>query len=456
MNPFAVAPFGQDPWWLVLVKVVLLFVILLAWTIVNVWFERRVLAKMQNRIGPVMNSAWAGGVFQAVGDGLKLVFKEIVKPKGADSFVFSLAPIIAGVAAFSSWAVIPLGGQVSMFGHQTNLQITDVPVAVLFILAISSIGVYGIVLAGWSSAGSYSMLGSLRSSASMISYEVAMSLTLVSVFMFSGTMSTSGIVEAQATPIMFGDASLGVPGHYWLMLLPSFLIYVITMFGESNRLPFDMPECESELVSGYSTEYSGFPYGMYYLAEYINMATLSAVCVTLFLGGYRAPWPFNHIGVIDSGWWGLLWFFIKVQLVIFFFVWVRAAIPRFRYDHYMQMGWKALIPIALVWLVIVAALRSIGSQGASYNPLFMVFAGIGVAALIAWAFGGDAGEPEKQSVSEAFDAFAGGYPVPPLPGQKLVTANAIVSGEAVSAPGSENVPPAEATSNVPATPKGDN
>ena len=145
MNPFAVAPFGQDPWWLVLVKVVLLFVILLAWTIVNVWFERRVLAKMQNRIGPVMNSAWAGGVFQAVGDGLKLVFKEIVKPKGADSFVFSLAPIIAGVAAFSSWAVIPLGGQVSMFGHQTNLQITDVPVAVLFILAISSIGVYGIV-----------------------------------------------------------------------------------------------------------------------------------------------------------------------------------------------------------------------------------------------------------------------------------------------------------------------
>ncbi|WP_130866139.1 NADH-quinone oxidoreductase subunit NuoH [Acidipropionibacterium timonense] len=419
MSPLDVAPFGTDPWWLVLIKVVVLFVILLAWTIFNVWFERRVLGKMQNRIGPVMNSAWAGGVFQAVGDGLKLVFKEMITPKGADKFVFNLAPVIAGIACFSSWAVIPLGGRVSMFGHQTNLQVTDVPVAVLFIIAISSIGVYGIVLAGWSSAGSYSLLGALRSSASMISYEVAMGLSLVAVFMFSGTMSTSGIVTAQARPIMLGSFSTGIPGHYWLLLAPSFVIYVITMLGESNRTPFDMPECESELVSGFSTEYSGFPYGMYYLAEYINMATLSAVCVTLFLGGYRAPWPFNHLAFIDQGWWGLLWFFIKAQLVIFFFVWVRGALPRFRYDHYMQMGWKALIPISLVWVLLVALMRTAGDQGWFGSPIFVVILGVVVLALLAYLFLGGKEKPEPVATEAPFDAFAGGYPVPPLPGQSL-------------------------------------
>ena len=291
-----------DPVWLIIVKVVILFVILLAWTIFNVWFERRVLAKMQNRIGPIMNSAWAGGVFQAVGDGLKLIFKEMLTPKGADKIVFNLAPVIAGIACFASWSVIPLGGQVSMFGHTTRLQITDVPVAVLFILAVASIGIYGVVLAGWSSAGTYSLLGSLRSSAQMISYEVAMGLSLVTVFIFSGSMSTSQIVESQANHLVVGGFDTHIAGHYWLLLIPSFVIYVITMFGESNRLPFDLPECESELVSGYITEYSGFPYGMYFLAEYINMATLSAVCTTLFLGGYRAPWPLNYFGVIDSGW----------------------------------------------------------------------------------------------------------------------------------------------------------
>lgn len=407
-----------DPVWLIIVKVVILFVILLAWTIFNVWFERRVLAKMQNRIGPIMNSAWAGGVFQAVGDGLKLIFKEMLTPKGADKIVFNLAPVIAGIACFASWSVIPLGGEVSMFGHTTRLQITDVPVAVLFILAVASIGIYGVVLAGWSSAGTYSLLGSLRSSAQMISYEVAMGLSLVTVFIFSGSMSTSGIVESQASHLVIGGFDTHIAGHYWLLLIPSFIIYVITMFGESNRLPFDLPECESELVSGYITEYSGFPYGMYFLAEYINMATLSAVCITLFLGGYRAPWPLNYLGAIDSGWWGLLWFFLKTQLVIFFFVWVRAAIPRFRYDHFMDLGWKVLIPVSLGWVLLVAAWRTVLNQGWGRNPIFMVIVGLIVVALLIWAFmGGKTDSTADEAPDEPFDAFAGGYPVPPLPHQ---------------------------------------
>lgn len=437
----------NDPWWLVLVKVVILFVILLAWTIFNVWFERRVLAKMQNRIGPVMNSAWAGGVFQAVGDGLKLVFKEMVTPKGADRVVFNLAPVLAGIACFTSWSVIPLGGQVSMFGHQTRLQITDVPVAVLFIIAIAGIGIYGVVLAGWSSSGTYSLLGSLRSSAQMISYEVAMGLSLVAVFMFSSTMYTSGIVEAQAHPIMIGNLNTHIPGHYWILLLPSFVIYVITMFGESNRLPFDLPECESELVSGYITEYSGFPYGMYFLAEYINMTTLSAVCTTLFLGGYRAPWPLSLVGVIDTGWWGLLWFFLKTQFVIFFFVWVRAAIPRFRYDHFMHLGWKVLIPISLVWVLLVAVWRTVLAQGWGRSPIFIAAVVVIVAALAAYIwFGGRQEEPEPEP--RPFDAFAGGYPVPPLPGQSLGDSAVVHSGvgAATAAPSTDVV----------TTPKGDN
>lgn len=407
-----------DPVWLIIVKVVILFVILLAWTIFNVWFERRVLAKMQNRIGPIMNSAWAGGVFQAVGDGLKLIFKEMLTPKGADKIVFNLAPVIAGIACFASWSVIPLGGQVSMFGHTTRLQITDVPVAVLFILAVASIGIYGVVLAGWSSAGTYSLLGSLRSSAQMISYEVAMGLSLVTVFIFSGSMSTSQIVESQANHLVVGGFDTHIAGHYWLLLIPSFVIYVITMFGESNRLPFDLPECESELVSGYITEYSGFPYGMYFLAEYINMATLSAVCTTLFLGGYRAPWPLNYFGVIDSGWWGLLWFFLKTQLVIFFFVWVRAAIPRFRYDHFMDLGWKVLIPVSLGWVLMIAAWHTVINQGWGRNPVFLVVVGVILVALIVWAFmGGKTDSTADEAPDEPFDAFAGGYPVPPLPHQ---------------------------------------
>ena len=294
------------------------------------------------------------------------------------------------------------------------------PVAVLFVMAIASIGIYGIVLAGWSSDNSYSLLGGLRSSAQMISYEVAMGLSLVAVFMMANSMSTSQIVAAQTQRLNIFGVNTGIPGWYALLLIPSFVIYVISMLGESNRVPFDLPECESELVSGYSTEYTGFRYGMYYLAEYINMATLSAVCVTLFLGGYHAPWPLNLVPGLDSGWWTLLWFLIKTQLVIFFFVWTRAAVPRFRYDTFMDLGWKVLIPVSLAWILMVAVLKTGQNQGWFANWIFWaVMVAVVLAILAGVMFLGKAEEDNDELNGTEFDAFAGGYPVPPMPGEAL-------------------------------------
>ncbi|CAI9406043.1 NADH-quinone oxidoreductase subunit NuoH [Aestuariimicrobium sp. T2.26MG-19.2B] len=413
--------FGADPWWIVLIKVVMIFVLLLVWTIFNVWYERRVVAKMQHRLGPIMNGPF--GLGQALADGAKLILKEDFRPTKTDRWIFNLAPLLTGTAAFTAWAVIPFGGEVRMFGHTTRLQLTDLPVAVLFVLAIASIGIYGIVLAGWASNSTYSLLGSIRSTAQMISYEVAMGLALVAVFMFSSSMSTSQIVEAQALPIRLGDFNTGIPGWYALLLFPSFIIYAISMVGETNRAPFDLPECESELVSGYLTEYSGFRYAMYFLAEYINMATVSAVATTLFLGGYRAPWPFNQIAFLDSGWFGVLWFVIKVQLLITVFVWLRGTLPRFRYDQFMHLGWKWLIPISLVWIVAISLLRAGQNEGWFQGPVFFVVLGVIIVGLLAFILFGGRKDDEPEGVSEVsegdFDAFAGGYPVPPMPGQKL-------------------------------------
>jgi len=430
----------HDPWWLSLIKVVGVFALLLAWTIFNVWFERRILGFMQNRRGPSQNGPF--GILQAVGDGLKLAFKELFSPRSAHQFVFNLAPVIAGVCAFASWTVIPLGGKVTMFGHETLLQITDMPVAVLFVLAIASIGIYGIVLAGWASNGTYALLGSVRASAQMISYEIAMGLSLVTVFMLAGSMSTSQIVEAQAQPLALFGFQIPLPGWYALLLIPSFIIYVISMFGEANRTPFDFAECEQELVAGYNIEYTGFPYGVYYLAEYINMATLSAICTTLFLGGYRAPWPFNMIGFLDSGWMGLIWFLLKVQLVIFFFVWVRASVPRFRYDKFMDLGWKWLIPISLFWILLIALFRSM-LNASGRSTVFLLIGAVLVAALAVWFLGGGEEEPIRVVDEGTFDAFAGGYPVPPMPGQEVPELAGVV--ESTATPASSRPAPADTT-----------
>jgi len=429
---------GSDPWWIALIKIVGVVVLLLGWTIFNVWYERRVLGKMQQRHGPIMNGP--NGLGQALGDGVKLLFKEDFRPARTDAFVFNLAPFLTGLAAFSMWAVIPLGGEVRLFGQVTRLQITDLPVAALFIMAIAGLGIYGLVLAGWASNGTYSLLGSMRATAQLISYEVAMGMALVGVFILSGSMSTSQIVDAQAVPMGFFGLSTRIPGWYGLLLIPSFLTYVIAAFGETNRLPFDLAECETELVSGHLTDYSGFRYALYFLAEYINMGTVSAVAVTLFLGGYRAPWPFTFWldGRFDQGWWGLAWFILKVQILITVFVWVRAALPRFRYDQFMGFGWKVLIPLNLGWVVVLALFR--GGMAAGWFTLpvvaVLVAAVVVIVLVVGWRLDRLGAErlAAEQAV-ESFEAFAGGYPVPPPLGDRVPRFTDALSVDAPSGTG---------------------
>jgi len=342
-NP-ALSDFNQLIWWMVLLKVGIVFLFLLLTTMFMIWFERRVIGRMQNRPGP--NRAGPFGLLQPIADALKLPLKEDIIPLGADKLIFILAPIISAACAFVSFAIIPWGTTVSIFHHRTPLQLADFPVAVLLVLAMSSVGVYGIVLAGWASGSPYSLLGALRSAAQVISYEIAMGLAFVAVFLDAGSLSTTGIVNAQAH------------GWYAWVLAPSFLIYLFTMVGETNRLPFDLPEGEGELVAGYHTEYSSMKFAMFYLAEYINMTTVSALATTLFLGGWRAPWPISLWSGANSGWWPALWFVAKVFLLLFGYVWLRGTLPRVRYDQLMAIGWKFLIPVSIVWILLVATVRA--------------------------------------------------------------------------------------------------
>lgn len=415
--------FMDDPWWLVLVKAVLLLVILLMWTIINVWFERRVFARMLNRLGPNMNGPF--GLWQTIAEGVKCLLKEDFSPAKVDKWVYNIAPLLTGMAAFSVWTVIPFTGDITMFGVRTRGQLMDMPVAVLLVLAITSIGVYGTVLAGWSSSesSSYSLLGGLRSSAQMISYEVSMGLSLVSVFMWAGSMSTHEIVEAQVGHLRPGGMDIGLPGWFALLLIPSAVIYFISLLGEANRTPFDLSECEQELVSGHITEYTGFRYALYYLGEYIAMATAAGLFTTFFLGGYHAPWPFNLVGAIDTGYWGLLWFFLKGQVVIFCIIWIRASLPRLRYDQFMALGWKWLIPISLVWIMCAATFKLAINDGWLGNPVVMGVLAAIIVLLLVWSFLAPSKPAEATAATAApagpFDAFAGGYPVPPLPGQTL-------------------------------------
>ncbi|MGX7681157.1 NADH-quinone oxidoreductase subunit NuoH [Jatrophihabitans sp. DSM 45814] len=336
--------FGHDPIWLVLLKVLAVFVFLVVMTLFSIVFERKVVGRMQNRIGPNRTGPW--GILQSLADGVKLAFKEEIIPALADKPVYWIAPIASVVPAFLAFSVIPFGPEVSIFHHQTNLQLTDLPVGVLVIFACSSLGVYGIVLAGWASGSTYPLLGGLRSAAQMISYEVAMGLSMVAVFMFAGSMSTSEIVASQ--------------DHLWngIPLFVSFIIYAISMVGETNRAPFDLPEAESELVGGFHTEYSSMKFALFFLAEYINMVTVSALATTLFLGGWHAPFGLVSIwSGANSGWWPVLWFTIKVVILIFGFVWLRGTLPRLRYDQFMHFGWKVLIPVNLVWILAITTVR---------------------------------------------------------------------------------------------------
>lgn len=405
---------GDTPWWLSLVKAVFLFVFLMVNVMLVIWFERRVVGRMQQRPGP--NRTGPFGLLQTLADATKLALKEDLTPKNADKIMFVLAPIIAGSMAFVSFAIIPLGGTVSMFGHRTPLQLTDTPVAVLLVLAVAGVGVYGTILAGWSSGSTYPLIGGLRSTAQVISYEIAMGLALVAVFIYSGSMSTSQIVAGQQ----------GL--WYIIPAFFSFIVYVITMVGETNRLPFDLAEGEGELTGGFHTEYSSLKFAMFFLGEYVNMFTVSALATTLFLGGWHAPPGIAAIngGMFDQGWWGLLWFLIKLWLFMFFFVWLRGSLPRVRYDQFMRFGWKFLIPGTLLWVVAVAFIRGAQMSFLGENTWRATIIVVGVIAAIAlaasWIWDGKraaAEEAANQPLPEEIDPFAGGHPVPPMPGQTL-------------------------------------
>ncbi|GAA4473990.1 NADH-quinone oxidoreductase subunit NuoH [Rhodococcus olei] len=400
--------FGHDPWWLVVAKALAIFVFLILTPLVALLAERKVMAWMQMRVGP--NRVGPKGTLQSLADGIKLALKEGIVPAGVDRPVYLLAPIISIVPAIMAFAVIPFGPEVSVFGHRTPLQLTDLQVAVLYVLAVTSVGVYGIVLAGWASGSTYPLLGGLRSTAQVISYEVAMGLSFAAVFLDAGTMSTSGIVASQ-----YGT-------WYLFVLLPSFLIYVTSMVGETNRAPFDLPEAEGELVGGFHTEYSSLRFAMFMLAEYINMVTVSALATTLFLGGWHAPWPISIWDGANTGWWPVLWFTAKVWGFLFVFIWLRATLPRLRYDQFMNLGWKVLIPAALLWVMLVAGARALRLEGHDAAAITLVVAGVVVAvALLAllWRVQRRIRSAAAPAPPAPFDPMAGGFPVPPLPGQSL-------------------------------------
>jgi len=345
----AAALIGNDPGWLIAVKGLLVFVLCVVLTLMSVWGERRIVARMQMRLGP--NRVGPFGLLQSLADGVKLALKEDLIPKAADRVVFVIAPVISATTCFMAFAVMPLTGKVRLFGHTTVMQLTDLPVGVLYVLAIASVGVYGIVLAGWSSGSTYPLLGGLRSSAQVISYEVAMGLSLVAVFIYSGSMSTSDIVAAQ---------------HKWwfaVVLFPSFVIYAISMVGETNRAPFDLAEAEGELVGGFHTEYSSLKFALFFLAEYVNIVAVSSLATTLFLGGYHALPGLGFTENWLGGWFCMVWFFLKVIAFFYLFVWLRGTLPRMRYDQFMKFGWKVLIPASLIWILIVATLRVMSARG---------------------------------------------------------------------------------------------
>ncbi|WP_406074337.1 NADH-quinone oxidoreductase subunit NuoH [Micromonospora sp. NBC_01638] len=407
------ADFGRDPWWLVLGKIVFAFAFGLLATLLGVWFERRVVGYMQVRPGP--NQVGPFGLLQTLADGLKMAFKEDILPKAADKVVFFFAPTISVICAVTALSVVPFGPMVSIAGHQTPLQVTDVPVAVLLLLACSSMGVYGIVLGGWASGSTYPLLGGLRSSAQMISYEVAMGLSIVAVFMTAGTMSTSGIVAKQGhgTELSLFGQTIPAPGWYAILLLPSFIIFFIATVGETNRAPFDLPEAESELVAGYMTEYSSLKFALFMLSEYVAMVTMSAVTATLFLGGWRAPWPITIWEGANSGWWPMLWFFGKVIALVFVFVWLRGTLPRLRYDQFMRLGWKVLLPISLVWILVLSGLRSIEDWDTTGK---MVAVGIPAGILLLGTLLWPSRRPQpKPTAQEQVDSRPyGSFPLPPM------------------------------------------
>ena len=391
----------DDPVWMIVVKGLIVFILCVLLTLLAVWGERKIVARMQLRVGP--NRAGPGGILVSLADGVKLALKEDIIPKAADRVVFILAPIISAATCFLAFAVIPMTGKVIFFGEETIMQLTDIPVGVLYVLAATSIGVYGIVLAGWSSGSTYPLLGGLRSSAQVISYEIAMGLSFVAVFMYAGSMSTGDIVAAQA--------------QWWnaVILFPSFVIYVISMVGETNRAPFDLAEAEGELVGGFHTEYSSLKFALFFLAEYVNIVAVSALATTLFLGGPAAPPGLGFTEAWLGGWFTFVWFILKVFLFFFLFIWLRGTLPRLRYDQFMKFGWKVLIPVNVAWILVVATLRLMTQQGASQFLIAAFTGGVVLAVLAAMSIYDSTKKKAEERAHDVGEMPEPTFPVPALP-----------------------------------------
>ena len=373
------------------IKVVVVFLVLLVLTMLVIWFERRVLARMQSRVGP---NRWGPfGLLQTLADGIKLFFKEDFRPRTADRWTYALAPVAAMVPSFLAFAVVPFGRDVRIAGHDIGLIVSDLNIGILYFLAMGSLGVYGVVLAGWASGSKYPLLGGIRSSAQLISYEIALGLSIVPVVLATGSLSTVDIVAEQSRTL--GEVTIfdGIPVleqvsqlfralPQWNILsqIPAFMIFLVAGIAETNRAPFDLPEAETELIAGFHTEYSGIRFAMFFLGEYIHVVAISAMAVTLFFGGWHGP-----IFDVVPWLWPLLWFTLKTAFFVYLFVWLRATLPRLRYDRLMWLGWKRLIPAALAWILVTAVLNTPGlARGWQYATL-----GVMAVALMIWVGRGD-------------------------------------------------------------------
>ena len=368
-------------WLLLIARVVAVFVALLTSVLLYVWMERKVIADFQTRKGPMR--AGPRGILITLADGMKLFFKEGITPTNADRPVFAIAPVLAIVPAFLAFSVIPFGIPVTLFGRTVPFQVANLDIGILWILAMTSIGVYAVVFAGWSSGSNYPLLGSIRSTAQMVSYEVAMGLALVAVILYSGHLNLNAIVAQQ--------------DKVWNAIpqFPAFVVYLIAGLAEVNRPPFDLAEAETELVAGFHTEYSGIKFALFYLGEYVNTVTVSAIAVTLFLGGWHGPHP-DHLAWL----WPILWFVLKVTAVIYVYILIRATLPRIRYDRLMSFGWKVLIPFGLLWVLVTGAVVVVPERYGRHAVFVGAAVLFGVVLLITLVAPLFSSKPERQEVRQ--------------------------------------------------------
>jgi NADH-quinone oxidoreductase subunit H len=387
----AIVDFIGVPVIIAAVKVIVVFVALLVVTLLVIWFERKVIADMQARRGP---NRWGPfGILQTLADGVKLFFKEDFRPQNADAWTYALAPLAAMIPSFLAFAVVPIGDHVTVGDRRVDFILSDINIGILFFLAMGSLSVYGIVLAGWASGSKYPLLGGIRSSAQLISYEIALGLSLVPIALAAGSLSTVDIVAAQAGSVenvtifdgipgleQIADVFSVVPNWYIWSQWPAFAIFLVAGIAETNRAPFDLPEAETELVAGFHTEYSGIRFAMFFLGEYIHVIVISGMAVTLFLGGWHGP-----VFAFADWLWPMFWFVLKTTLFVYLFIWLRATLPRLRYDRLMWLGWKRLIPAALVWIMVTAI---VNTDGVSRNVRLGVF-GVLFLIVLAWVGRGD-------------------------------------------------------------------